>query len=174
MLWVLGGWLFATLFMMGVAIGNFKVLKPEALPKTEVVYAAIPIEDRPLALKYAANELNRVYFKIYNRVQLGLAALAALLCFSLARPGWSGRAVRWVLLLCLALCLAFELYFIPTIIELGREIELMPRDPMPPEVKRFFMIHGINNVLELLKAALLLGASVGLILESRRIEPHGV
>jgi hypothetical protein len=160
LLWLLGGWFVATIFMGWVASGNFHVMKPDFLPKTEQVYKAIPIADRPLALKYAANELNRYFFTYYDLIQV-FVALAACGLFAASRRG--GSFVWTCLILCLLTSLSFEFYFLPVIVDLGREIEFMARDPMPPEVKRFGLLHGINLLLEMGKLLILLAASISLL-----------
>ncbi|MDF1663422.1 MAG: hypothetical protein P1V97_16750 [Planctomycetota bacterium] len=160
LIWLLGGWIFATAFMMWVAIGNFHVMKPGYLPKAAEVYKAIPEADRALAIKYGANELNRYFFSYYNGIQLGISILCCGLLAASRRPG---KIVWGSLILCLGLCLTLEFYFLPIIVDLGREIEFMPRDPMPPEAKRFFMLHGINNLLEIFKGVLLFTATIGLL-----------
>jgi hypothetical protein len=162
LLWLLGGWFFATLFMGFVASGNFHVMKPDYLPKAEQVYKAIPVADRPLALKYGANELNRFFFTYYDLIQV-FVAVAACGLFAATRRG--GKVVWACLIICLLMSLSFQFYFLPVIVDLGREIEFMPRDPanLPPEVKRFGMLHGINILMEMAKLAILFVASIPLL-----------
>lgn len=160
LIWLLGGWIFGTAFMMWVAIGNFHVMKPSYLPKAAEVYKDIPEADRVLAIKYGANELNRYFFSYYNAIQLGVSALCCVLFFASRRKS---KLVGGILILSLGLCLVLEFYFLPVIVDLGREIEFMPRDPMPPEAKRFFMLHGINNLLEIVKGVFLIVTTICLV-----------
>jgi hypothetical protein len=164
LIWILGGWLFLSIAMAYVAGANFARLHPAALRDADAVYAAIPAgEPRRVALRYAASEMNRHLFALYNTVQLGLAA-AALLALWRSRRG--GRLGWTVLALCFLACLAFHFFFTPEMIERGRLIDFMPRDPEPEEVRSFHRLHRLNVVLEVAKMAGILGLSLAVILRS--------
>ena len=64
----------------------------------------------------------------------------------------------------------FLAWFTPTMVELGREIDFMARDPEPPQVTRFYSLHRINVALELGKLAMLVAVAVHLI-RSRTKQP---
>jgi hypothetical protein len=102
-------------------------------------------------------ELNRVIFEHWNRVQIVLAALALAL------------AVRWrahwlpTSLLALALGLALLSHFglEPQIIELGRQLDFVPRDPPPPLLAPFQQAHRNYFIAELARlGAVLLAATL--------------
>ena len=145
--YLLGGWLLASALLLFVALTNFTMLKPERLDGINQAFPGLEVEQQKQGLHYLAGELNREIFRVYNLGQLGVAVLA-LGCLVVSRR--PGKVTIPLLTVNLLLCLSFVLYFSPTLGELGREIAFMPRDPKPPEVKRFFMIHGINNLLELI------------------------
>lgn len=42
----------------------------------------------------------------------------------------------------LALAAVLTLYITPEIVALGRQIDFVPRDPVPPEMPRFRVLHG--------------------------------
>ena len=144
-----------------LASGNFRVLDSERLRQADTVYADIPAgEKRRLALRYAASELNRYYFAVYSKVQL-VVAFAALVLLWLSRQrsrlviiGVAAAAVSAVLV-------AFWLS--PALTELGRQIDFMPRDPEPPEVARFYKLHGIDVAMEMAKMVVLAAVSLLLI-----------
>lgn len=156
----LGAWLAASLFMIFVAVGAFRGLRPENLREADQVYAEIPAAERPVKLKYIASELNRFYFTGYGYAQVALG-LGACLCFAASARG--GKAVGGMLFLSLALALVFAFYINPEIIPLGRQIDFMPRDPKPPEVLRFDKLHKASEMIEGLKILLLIGAAAVLI-----------
>lgn len=165
LLWLLGGWFLLTLFVAYMAGANFRVLDPQALRNADEVYGAIPAEDRRGSLRYAASELNRHHFLVYNATQTILAG-AALLLFVLARRPW--RTALVLHLFCLALCAVFLFYFTPELAGRGRRIDFMRREPMPPEVRDFYRLHGLNVALEMAK----LGAIALLsVLAARELRP---
>lgn len=153
---LLGAWLISTVFMVFVASGNFHIMKPENLRDAAEIYKAIPEAKRAAAIKHGANELNYFFFFYYNWAQfvMGLLVLASAWAANLRSRVFWGLGVASLLI-----ALSSAAYFTPLITELGRQIEFMPRDPMPDEVKRFGMIHGMNFLLEFFKCALLAGAT---------------
>lgn len=166
LLFLLGGWLFLSLSMSFVASANFAILKPANLRSAETVYASIPAgEPRNLALRYAASEINRSLFRNYNRVQLGLA----LLCLVLnTLSGDGGRWRRFLLLLAFALCAVFVWSITPWMIDHGRQIDFMSRDPEPEAVTKFKRLHSLSVGMELVKMASILAVGVAIIRDRRR------
>jgi len=49
-------------------------------------------------------------------------------------------------------------YLTPAIVSLGRSLDFVPRDPAPPGMQRFWILHAAYTSLELIK--LLIGAVV--------------
>jgi len=154
---VLTAWIVLMVCMGFVATGNFAVVEPDALRDADRIYAALEAGDeRRMALRYVASELNRAYFQRYDTASLVLA-LAAL---GLRLRVGGHRASLIALLLCAGLVVLNVAYFTPTILELGRQIDFMPRDPPPPEVAEFFRLHGVNITLGLAQLVLLAGLLV--------------
>lgn len=56
-------------------------------------------------------------------------------------------------------------YLTPAIVSLGRELDFVPRDPAPPGMQRFWILHGAYTTLEMIK--LLVGAVVTWALAKR-------
>lgn len=164
LLWLLGGWLFLSVSMAFVASANFRVLDVERLRQADQIYAEIPAgEERRRDLRYAASEINRYLFSAYSDVHLVIAGAAFGLVWIVRLPR---RRMLWIapaLGLGLALALLFALWFTPTMVELGRQIDFMARDPAPPPVRRFFQLHQINVTLEMVKLALIAAVTAALV-----------
>ena len=58
----------------------------------------------------------------------------------------------------LAIVVLMLVYLTPAIVSLGRELDFVPRDPAPPGMSRFWVLHAAYTSLEMLK--LLVGAVV--------------
>ena len=155
-LFLLGLWLGLVLASWAVATVNFRtvdrVLGPSQDPELGRRLASIPPEDRRMALRHLASEVNRWMFGAGGLAQLvlGLAVVA------LAWP--AGGAARALLLAAAALVLA-QILAARSIVDLGRSIDFLPRPLAPDLARRFGALHGAYVVSDLLKAALLVAAA---------------
>lgn len=114
-------------------------------------------------LRYLSSELNREYFQLWNFAQL---ALAVLVLWLVARqPGY--ERLRSVLGATLALVVAISLLG-GSIASVGRSLDFVPRDPAPPALGRFWIMHIAYLVMDLGKLLVLVMATVWLV---RRGEP---
>ncbi len=157
-LWTFGAWFAATVGMSYVAGANFGNLDPERLARSAEVFGAIPEgEERTLALRYVASELNRTYFSVYGYAQVALCVLAAIGTFLAAHRG---RALQIVTALCVLLALVMTFHITPAIVEFGRTMDLVPRDPPPPGTEDFAALHDGAVGIETVKLLLLLAGSV--------------
>lgn len=97
-----------------------------------------------------ASELNRVFFHAWNRTQVALGMLAlALALFSRA-----GRLTTALLTLALILVAWIHLGIEPQVVDLGRQLDFLPRTPAPPQVEPFQRLHGLYFGAELARFAL--------------------
>ena len=136
--WLLGAWLMSSLAMTLVAIVNFTTLTPDDLREAKEIYRDLGDEEtQTVKLRYAASELNRKLFDLYGRSQIVIGILALLAALA-AR---AGRLILILTLVSLGAALAFQLWLVPEIVELGRTIDFMPRDPKPKEVLAFDDLH---------------------------------
>lgn len=164
LLWLLGGWFFLSVSMAYIASANFRVLDTEHLRQADQVYAEIPAgEERRRDLRYAASEINRYLFSVYSAVHVVVAAAAFALLWLVPLPRRRRLWMTAALGLCLLFALVFVAWFTPAMIELGREIDFMARDPAPPPVLRFFRLHQVNVTMEMIKLALLAAVAVALV-----------
>lgn len=157
LLWLLGGWLFLAGVTGYVAGANFAILKPEKLTRTGDFYGDIPEEKREMALRYAASELNRVYFMQFYRVQMGLAVVALLLG---AASGCGGRIFLGALAVAVVISAVLLFWITPDIIEMGRKIDDVPREPITPDREAFMQMHHVAVGLDVTKMLLILGAAI--------------
>jgi hypothetical protein len=56
----------------------------------------------------------------------------------------------------LAISLLMLVWLTPQVTAVGRSLDFVPREPPPPSLRRFWILHGLYTSLELVK--LLLGA----------------
>ena len=106
-----------------------------------------------------SSELNRVFFEFWNRTQIGLGALALVL----AALGRAGRLALALLAVATVLVAFIHWVFEPQIVELGRQLDFMPRNPRPPMLDEFQRIHGLYFATESLRFGLVLSSAMLLI-----------
>jgi len=150
---VMGAWLMGTICTSIVATQNFYTIDRLLAARANPAFASAidrlgSPEGRDL-LRYLSSELNRLYFTMWNVAQLALGALAFWLVDRRARRGVAA------MLVILAAMLA---YLTPAIVSLGRSLDFVPRDPAPPGMQRFWILHATYTSLEMIK--LLIGAVV--------------
>jgi hypothetical protein len=106
-------------------------------------------------LRYLSSELNRLYFQLWNGAQIliGAAVLALLAGDATA------RRARLVVAGMLAVVVVMLAYLTPQIVAIGRGLDFVPRDPAPPSLGRFWILHGAYTSLEIAKLAAGLMAS---------------
>lgn len=152
---VAGAWLGMLVASWIAATASFRavdrVLGPEIRPELSSRLAPLAADDRRVALRHLASEINRWMFARFGLAQIVLA-------FCLVITVWpAGRATRGLVLAVLVVVL-IQASLAPAIESLGRSIDFVPR-PLPPDVgRRFGYLHGAFVLLDLSKAALLLGA----------------
>jgi hypothetical protein len=162
---VMGAWLMGSVAMSVVATENFytvdRLLAASSNGRfSSMVQTLGPAASREL-LRYLSSELNRLYFQMWNVAQLVLGGLALWLVFSSvtrvprdAAPGprtdSSGFAVKGIVAM-LATVVLMLVYLTPAIVSLGRELDFVPRDPAPPGMSRFWVLHAAYTSLEMIK-----------------------
>jgi len=119
------------------------------------------VEARDL-LRYLSSELNRLYFQLWNGAQIVLGVLALWLIAD------SAKTVKWGIAAMLASVVLMLVYLTPAIVTLGRSLDFVPRDPAPPGMSRFWILHAAYTSLEMLK--LVVGVVVATTLARQRGE----
>jgi hypothetical protein len=166
---VIGVWLMGSICMSVVATENFYTVdRLLAAPSNGAFMAMVQKLGPPAArelLRYLASELNRLYFQMWNVAQVVLGALALWLVAGskeqdpayARRAGPFGPGAKGIIAM-LAIVVLMLAYLTPAIVSLGRELDFVPRDPAPPGMSRFWVLHAAYTSLEMIK--LLVGAVV--------------
>jgi hypothetical protein len=153
LLFLLGAWMGATVFMWMVATKNFaiveRILESPAEGFAATVSSLSPEELR-LALRYQASEVNRLFFEGWGMLQPPLALLVMLLAW---RSG-NSRLIVAVTAVMLLITDFLQLYVVPETVRLGRLLDIVPREPAPPEAAPFWRLHHTYTGLDMLKFVL--------------------
>ena len=158
---LLGAWLLGLVAMAGVAMQNFYTIDHllETLPNS--VFAsgvdALDSQEGPAArdfLRYLSSELNRLFFWAWGLAEVVIGGIVTWLVWTVP-----DRRIRWAAIAMLVLSVLLTFGATPPIVSIGRELDFVPRDPPPPELATFGMLHaaysigdGIKLVLGLLMA----------------------
>ena len=144
----MGAWLAGTVLVSVVAAQNFYTIDRLLAGSTNSTFSSVVAElGQPQArdvLRYLASELNRLYFQLWNIIQL---ALGLLVLWLIGRAP-SATKVRWGIAGMLGLVGLMMVWLTPEIISVGRSLDFVPRDPSPPALQRFWILHGAYTVLE--------------------------
>ena len=167
----MGAWIAGTVCMSVVATENFYTIDRLLAGSSNAAFsAAVHQLGQPLArdlLRYLSSELNRLYFQLWNVAQLAIGAVVLwLLARSRKRdPASAHRAedaadvrelgsvghAAWGVVAMLASVVLMLVWLTPAIVSLGRSLDFVPRDPPPPGMQRFWILHAAYTSLEMLK-----------------------
>ena len=155
MAFLLGAWLLGTLLIAAVAAENFfrvdRLLESSSPVEFQEKIAPLAPGDARVVLRFLSSELNRFYFRVWGGAELVLGATLLALVAKRAKDLRMTVGVSAML----ALSLLMTFYLTPQLVEVGRGLDFVPRDPPPPELGRFGLLHAAYSILDLLK--LLLG-----------------
>lgn len=161
-LWGLGFWAMGTVAIALVATRNFAVVDVllDALPNATFasIVETLGHEGARQFLRYLSSEVNRTLFEAWGWVQLPVGA--AVLGFS-----WNAGPprVRYAVMIMLGLVLILTFGLTPPIVDVGRSLDFVPRDPAPPELGTFGLLHAGYSILEFAKLGLNLLVSAWLL-----------
>lgn len=144
----IGIWMSGTVAMAVVATQNFYLIDRLIAAKPNAAFAAYieklgPGATRAL-LYYFSSELNRLYFQYWNLAQLAIGILALWLVVKIS---WSDKAKWWIVAM-LGIVLFLTVAITPGILSVGRSIDFVPRDPPPPALRTFGLLHAAYTVLD--------------------------
>ena len=156
---ILGAWIMSTLCMWFAATRSFatveRVMKdgqPQFVETTKPLGEA----STRMVVRHMASELNRTLFRGYGVLQLVFGALLFLLVL---RQTPRHTLDIGLVAIMLALSLILTLVITPMVTSVGRSIDFLPRNPPPPVMPRFWMLHGSFTGLDGVK----LLAGIGLL-----------
>ncbi len=176
---LLGTWLLGTVLLGGVASENFFMIdrlldsasdsSSRSHPSFQKDAAQLPPGEARAMLRYVSSELNRFYFNVWGWFELGLASLAVLFAVqgSLPRRLTIGFGVM------LALVAVMTVYITPRITEVGRGLDFVPRNPAPPSLAQFGMLHAAYSFMDLAKLGIGIWLAVVLIRSEKRSSASG-
>lgn len=145
---LLGAWIGWTLFMWFAAGRSFSTLDgllKDSRPEFAETSRPLGPDNTRVLLRYSASEINRAFFRAYAWAQVLLGALLLFLVL-----GFSPRDTLGLFLIGVMVALVLVLSFIitPRMVALGRSLDFVPRQPPPPGLRRFWMLHGAFTALD--------------------------
>jgi hypothetical protein len=144
----MGVWLAGTIAMAVVATENFftidRLLDARANPGFAAAIDKFGHDSIRELLRYLSSELNRLYFQLWNLVQLAVGILALWLVVKL--PG--ANKLKWLIVGMLAIVLFLTTFITPFILSVGRSIDFVPRDPPPDSLRTFGLLHATYTVFD--------------------------
>lgn len=161
----MGVWLTGTIAMAVVATENFytidRLLEAKPNPSFAVDVEKIGYDATRELLRYLSSELNRLYFQLWNLVQLAVGILALWLVVKLP----SASKPKWWIVWMLAIVLFLTVLITPFILSVGRAIDFLPRNPPPDALRTFGLLHATYTVLDGIMLILGIMATLSLVRE---------
>src|SRR5262249_38211071 len=116
-------------------------------------------------LRYLASEQNRFYFVWWGWAEVVFGIITLILAAT-------AKDVRLIagFAAMLIISLALQLYLTPRIVVVGRALDFVPREPAPPELSTFGMLHAAYSTLDLIK--LVVGIWLAWILLRTQANPN--
>ena len=161
---ILSFWIGLTLAMWFVATRSFRTVdRVLSQPRPEFATTVEPLgpDQTRVLLRHLASEINRTLFGAYGWAQILLGVLLVLLLWRQTPRDTIGFAVSWVML---GLAVILTFFIQPWIVSIGRSIDFVPRQPAPPLMPRFWMLHGAFTGLDGVKCLAGLGVLLRWIL----------
>ena len=147
---LMGAWLMGTAFLWLVATENFRRVDailssphPEFQQRLELLSAG----EARVVLRFLASELNRFYFTAWGWSQLILGGVILILSWRLAADRFELGLLGAIWLLAAIL----TLWVTPSLVEIGRQVDFIPRSPPPPQMDAFWRYHLAYTVTDLVK-----------------------
>jgi len=148
-------WLAGTVFVAIVATQNFYTIDRLLTESPNGVFrhAVDALTSTPTVrelLRYLSSELNRLYFQYWNLVQLPLGILTLWLVSKLP----NSRHATWQVVAMLGVVLFLMLVVTPAILDVGRSLDFVAREPVPPRMRTFALLHTAYAVFTLINMVL--------------------
>lgn len=155
-------WLTGTLFMALVATENFwtidRLFAAHSNPGFAATVEKVGYDTARSLIYYYSSELNRLYFQIWGLVEIAIGIFVLRCVVTLPKSA----KTKWMIVAMLAITLLFVGAITPQIVSVGRALDFVSRDPAPPELRTFGLLHAAYTVLDGIK--FILGILVALSL----------
>jgi hypothetical protein len=147
-------WLAGTFFIAIVATQNFYTINRLLTESPSGVFRnAVDTMTAPTVrdlLRYLSSELNRLYFQYWNLAQLPLGILTLWLVSKLP----NSKQATWEIIAMLSIVLFLMLVVTPEMLMVGRTLDFVSRDPVPPGMRTFALLHTAYAVFTLINVVL--------------------
>ena len=148
-MFLMGCWLTGTIAMAVVATQNFYTIDRllEAQPNSAFNkdVEKLGAEESRQLLRYLSSELNRLYFQYWNFAELAIGIAVLWLVVKLPESD----KVKWYIVAMLGIVLFLTWVITPQVVSVGRAIDFVPRDPPPPGLRTFGLLHAAFTLLDL-------------------------
>ncbi len=149
-MFLMGCWLTGTIAMAVVATQNFytidRLLAASPNPSFKADVDTLGPEQSRELLRYLSSELNRLYFQYWNLVELAIGI--AVLWLAVKLPEFD--QVKWYIVSMLGIVLFLTAAITPQVVSVGRALDFVPRDPPPPALRTFGLLHAAFTALDLI------------------------
>ncbi len=149
----LGVWLMGTVCVSVVAMQDFYTIDRLLADPGNASFAGmveqIGHDESRNFLRYLASELNRLFFQLWNLTQFGIGGVALWLVLGIPHAS----KVKWPVIGMLVTVALLTVWITPQILSVGRSLDFVPRDPEPPSMGTFRLLHAAYTTLEMLKFA---------------------
>ena len=152
---LMGAWLAGSICTSVVATQNFytidRLLAERANPSFASAVDRLGAPQARDVLRYLSSELNRLYFRLWNVAQIVLGLSVIALIAGSARQDPIATRARSGVIVMLGVVVLMLVWLTPSIVSLGRSLDFVPRDPPPPGMQRFWILHATYTSLEMIK-----------------------
>ncbi len=153
---LVGAWLTGSILMAVVATQNFATVDrmlTQPTPQAAAPLVSLPHDSMRMLLRHLSSELNRLYFVVWGFAQIILGVGVMLLLLLASRRVDACIAAVMLVIANLQLVL-----LTPRITDLGRALDFVPRNPVPPsaaaQLTEFWRLHTLFSGSDLLLMAL--------------------
>lgn len=155
---LLGSLLVGTILIGLVAAENFfmvdRLLESPAPAEFQEKIAPLSGGDARIVLRYLSSELNRFYFRVWGGAEILFGAVLLGLALRSGPKDRNDRVFAIGVGVMLGLSLIMAFFLTPQLVEIGRGLDFAAREPAPPELSRFGMLHGAYSALDLAQLGL--------------------
>ena len=144
----MSAWLLGTVFMAIVATQNFytidRLIESQPNPAFGAAVSKLGLPESREVLRYLSSELNRLYFQYWNLAQLVIGIFVLWMIVRLP----ASRRVKWYVVAMLGIVLVLTVVVTPQMLYVGRELDFVPRDPQPPRLRTFGLLHAAYTLMD--------------------------